>query len=456
MLPRFETVARRRPVDLVSPGSVLVDVETAADRSVHATPHPAPYAAVVAEPRGPVTGRLHLELAAGGVRLTGWYDGARRAAGLTVDAGGTTTAHRSRRHGRPAEPVSAVGLALTGTHLSVLTREPDGWVVRGRVDLRERLGEGATRDESWLGALVSGHRWEGEPVPLRLTAGGFGQLGLRDVRLVTHEDGTPVRDQGALLLSATSAGPGFFDTAHTSVWGLSPDLALTHRADLFFRRPEQPGVFGDHATHLVRRADDWLVATSTWGDFDRRRPGATVAVTLAASGEDLLRGRHVLATRPLALPTAGLRSVGVWDPHLVRVEGRWLVGFVNAPRFFRFHPALAGGPTLDDLTLLGAATDRIATEGTTLVEVDGQWRVLASDGRDGRSGQRRGYPVFDLRLAEVGALDAPYPSNIPWPTLVREPDGGWLMVAFDGTAYGGGLPGYGTHGDLVLMRSVRG
>ena len=53
----------------------------------------------------------------------------------------------------------------------------------------------------------------------------------------------------------------------------------------------------------------------------------------------------------------------------------------------------------------------------------------------------------------VGALEAPYPSNIPWPTVVRLGDGSWLLVAFDGTVYGGPLPGYGTHGDVVLMRA---
>ena len=58
-------------------------------------------------------------------------------------------------------------------------------------------------------------------------------------------------------------------------------LALEHLSDLFFRRPDAPGAYGDHATHLVRDGDRWLVATSTWGDFDRSRPGAGVAVTLA-------------------------------------------------------------------------------------------------------------------------------------------------------------------------------
>ena len=45
--------------------------------------------------------------------------------------------------------------------------------------------------------------------------------------------------------------------------------------------------------------------------------------------------------------------------------------------------------------------------------------MLASDGRDGRRGQRARYPMFDLAMAEVGELAAAYPTNLPWPTLVQ-------------------------------------
>src|SRR3546814_766383 len=112
--------------------------------------------------------------------------------------------------------------------------------------------------------------------------------------------------------------------------------------DLCFQRPDAPGGYGDHATHLVRDGDGWLVATSTWGDFDQRKAGATVRITLAETSADLLTGRHLLETRELPVPTDGLSSVGVWDPHLVQTGEEWLVGFVSARKFFDFHPAYAG------------------------------------------------------------------------------------------------------------------
>ena len=191
-----------------------------------------------------------------------------------------------------------------------------------------------------------------------------------------------------LWLTATSAGPGVLrHRAHQRV-APRPRHARGQptRADLFFRRPDRPGVFGDHATHLVRTGDGWLVATSTWGDFETpttragRRTPAGLRVTLAESGADLLRGATSSTPASCRCPPTASPPIATWDPHLVRRDGRWLVGFVSARRFFDFHPALAAGPTLDDLRLLGAATDRTATEGTTLVR-----------GRrpDGRPRQRR-------------------------------------------------------------------
>jgi len=413
-LPSFAPAGSARPVELA--------------RAAPLGPPRAPALAVEAP-----TDVGELVLTSGGDRLAVSYDDRFT---LTVTTSDRATTHRSRRSARPDGPVDRLALTLTGTHLVGWGREAGGWVARGRVDLSDRVD---THDEHWLaGAAAEG----GE---LRT----FGQVGLRDLRVVTHADGSPYDDgRGGVLLTATSAGPGFFDAAHTSLWRLDPDaLALTHLSDVFFRRPDRPGVYGDHATHLVRDGDRWLVATSTWGDFDRAGPGASVGVTLAETDADLLAGRHVLDTRPLPLPTTGLRSVGVWDPHLVRTDDGWLVAYVSARRFFEFGPVLASGPDLDRLELRAAGVGHLETEGPTLHRIDGDWRVLVSDSR------RRAYPVLDLDLRETGLLDAPYPTNIPWPTVVSH-DGTLLLVGFDGERYGGRVVGYGSHGAVRFARPV--
>ena len=426
MLPRFEIVHRTRPVDLIRPGSDL-------GRPV------APYAAVTADLGG--QGPAVVSLGGAEAEFTATLD--EDGLALRITTGSTTTDHRSRRFGRPEGEVAGLALSLTATHVVGYTREGDRWRVRARFDLHERFDP---HDEAWLGQV----RESSSGAATGVRAGLFGQLGLRDLRLVTHADGTPYREGDGYLLSATSAGPGAFATGHTSVWSLDAEsFALEHRADLFFRRPDRPGVYGDHACHLVRDDGRWLVAASTWGDFDKARKEHEVAATLAETTADITHGTHVLDTRRLVLPTTGMSSVGVWDPHLVRTDDGWLVGYVSARKYFRFHPVVAQGPDLDSLQVRGAATARRATEGTTLARLAGSWRLLASDGRDGRRGQNTRFPIFDLDLREVGTLDAPYPSNIPWPTLL-EHDGRWLLICFDGARYGGKLVGYGSHGDVVI------
>ncbi len=453
-LPRFAPVARLRPVALVQPGA--------------AAPI-APYLAAEADLDDPGSAGI-AELRFGDDAFAARWNG--RTLSLRVTQGGEWRNHTSRRHATGRTP-DAVAVTLTGPFVTGWLREHGTWVARGVVDLVAERSTLDVHDEEWLA------RFEG----VGDRSGVFGQLGLRDVRLATHADGTPYRFPGGaggpggpgeeVLLTATSAGPGGFRSAHTSVWSFTPPAdgvlpTLAHRGDLFFRRPPQdglPGAYGDHATHLVRDGDHWLVATSTWGTFDPTRD-PHVTTTLATSSADLSTGQHLLDTVPLDLPTTGLTSVGRWDPHLVRQEGAgngsddWLVGFVSAERWFRFHPVVASGPDLDSLTLRAAAPERRACEGTTLTRVDGRWWVLASDGPDSRRTERQTYPVFDLDLVQHGVLDADYPSNIPWPTTLPPADDApsehradWSLIGFDSTPYGGPLLAYGTHGEVCVQRA---
>ncbi|UUZ61554.1 hypothetical protein [Nocardioides sp. B-3] len=230
MLPRFEIVRRLRPVSLVRPGS-----GRPVERGVHALPMPAPYAVVVMRlaDDSPASLAFHL----GEHRLAGHLDGPQ--AELRVTQGDTTTSHRSRRHGRCAVRPSQLALTLTGSHVTLLLEEDGTWVARARLDVTDLVD---VHDAALLAAL----RVECSSAA---TAGAFGQLGLRDIRLVTSRDGTPVRSSGQLLFSATSAGPGFFDTAHTSVWSLDPGSPGP-------RAPQRPVLPAPRPTGRVRRPRD--------------------------------------------------------------------------------------------------------------------------------------------------------------------------------------------------------
>ncbi|MCO7222284.1 hypothetical protein [Klenkia sp. PcliD-1-E] len=279
-------------------------------------------------------------------------------------------------------------------------------------------------------------------------AGSFGAAGVRDPQVVTRTDGSPYVRDGRLLVTMTCAGLGFFQQAHWGVWAMDPadPGGLEQVGELFFRRDGL--VLGDHAGHVVVDEDLGVatVLVSSWGDHDTER-GVHVRATRTAV--DVLAGTHVLESERIDLPT----EVSAWDPTLARVGGRWHLGFVECPSFgpprYEFHPALAATDDADPLSGLrrvGADPARTQTEGTVWQRFGDAWYLLASDG------DARTYPVYDAQLRERGLLQAPYGSNIPHPAVVPA-RGAWWLVTFDGTPWGDDVLGYGTHGDLVVMRS---
>jgi hypothetical protein len=283
-------------------------------------------------------------------------------------------------------------------------------------------------------------------------AGYFGQAGIRDLHVISHSDGRPYIRNGKLYLTATQAGLSFFQAAHWGVWTLDLDepYQVEPVAALFFERDGL--VLGDHAGQIV--ADDhdggFHVAVSSWGDFAFKG----MHVRYCRTFNNILSGVHVLKSARMSLPT----DVSAWDPSMVRIGGRWYVGFVESPyqdptRGFNFHPALARsdrGGSLNRLSKVGADLSRDQTEGTILQKVGGRWYLLASDGVD------RQYRVYDLSMKLLGFLKAPYGSNIPHPQVIPISDQGqttYLLITFEGTQYHEELLGYGTHGDLIVMRA---
>jgi hypothetical protein len=285
-------------------------------------------------------------------------------------------------------------------------------------------------------------------------AGYFGQAGIRDLHVISHSDGRPYIRNGKLYLTATQAGLSFFQAAHWGVWTLDLDepYQVEPVAALFFERDGL--VLGDHAGQIV--ADDhdgcFHVAVSSWGDFAFKG----MHVRYCRTFNNILSGVHVLKSARMSLPT----DVSAWDPSMVRIGGRWYVGFVESPyqdptRGFNFHPALARsdrGGSLNRLSKVGADLSRDQTEGTILQKVGGRWYLLASDGVD------RQYRVYDLSMKLLGFLKAPYGSNIPHPQVIPISDQGqttYLLITFEGTQYHEELLGYGTHGDLIVMRAAQ-
>lgn len=444
---RFEPFARLRPFELVSRGfEQYADAGGPIDGIHRSTAGPiAPYAAIelnVEDTRADVAAGL---LARDGDGVTVELDPRRQRIRIVVTVGGARHKVRSRkvRSGR----VNRLAFVVCENQVTAVVDSGRGW--RPIATAREPVADLIDlRDPEVLGRLgyAWGARGAGTAVVRDVRVGPFGMTGLRDPHLVQHADGRPYVRDGRHYVTMTCAGMGFFTQAHWGVFALDLERPkeLTQVAHLFTHRRGR--LLGDHAGQIVVDGDRCIVTVSSWGDFT---PERGVHVRHAVTGPEVLDGVHVLDTERLALPT----SHSAWDPSLTRIDDRWHVAYVESPsqRPFRFRPALAaspaGGSYDRDLTLVGADTAHTQCEGPIIARLDGRWRVLASDG------DARTYPTYDLAMRRLGDLDAPYGSNIPHPQLIGDgaSEARW-MLTFDGTPWGSRVLGYGTHGDVLLLR----
>ncbi|MCR6031416.1 hypothetical protein GGQ22_08140 [Nocardioides sp. zg-579] len=446
---------QHRPFALVAPGFAALEGYAVRpsdagpgrgrDVGLHDSGPPAPFAAVQARvtPGGEgATAALGLATPAGEHVLVRWSSRTGRVT-IEVRTGGRTRVLRRRTVSPAGSPTGTFGLAfaLCENQVTALLDTGAGWepVLTERTKVADLVD---LRRED----VLAEHRyaWAGQDVALEVDAGVFGMTGLRDPHLVQHADGTPYERDGRVYLTWTCAGLGFFQQAHWTVWSLDPadprDMRL--EGQLFSRRDGL--VLGDHAGQVVRDGDRWLVASSSWGDFE---PGS-IHVRHTETTADVLHGVHVLDHERTPLPT----EQGTWDPGFTRVDGAWHVGYVESPSQdpFDFHPVLARTRAArwhEDLEPVLVADDLHQTEGPIIATVEDTTWFLASDG------DARHYPVFDLGGRRVGRLDAPYPSNIPHPQLLADPAGGWWMISFEGTQFAEPVMGYGGHGDVVLLHS---
>lgn len=447
----FDIEEQFRPFALVSPGFEQVRDSSSGSTSSLVRTAESPVAPFVAVELS-VTNADRAEVVAGllsadGDQVAVVYSADRQQVSIEVHRGADTRVVGQAKV--QLQTPFTFAFALCENQVTALVDDGGGWqpVLTNRDQVAELID---LRDPKALSGFTFGYGARNGEVGLgAVTAGPFGMVGVRDPHLVQRPDGTPYVRDGLAYLTFTCAGLGFFQQAHWGVFTLDLEdpTKLTQVAHLYTSRDGL--LVGDHAGQVIvdEPAGQFTAFTSSWGDFD----GSGVHVRHAVTSADVLAGVHLLETEPLALPT----KVSSWDPAVTRIDDKWHVAFVESPSQdpFDFHPALATGPsgsTYDDgLQLIGADTSRHQCEGPILQQIEGKWYLLASDG------DQRQYRVYDLSVKSLGALDAPYGTNIPHPQLIPRPGGGYLMVTFDGKQYAEDVLGYGGHGDVIIMSSQR-
>lgn len=432
----FEEHERFRPFELLPDAGVFHDEDDVDTRERRYVGHAlqAPYLTVELTPNAsPASSAAGLACPSGTVEAE--YDPGTGIARITFDAGpGPVQLAATAVKG----PCMRLAVTFTENVVVLWRGGPAGWEVL----LKHALDRDKSLDLRTTGE-ITGSRLYCRGGFRKVRAGYFGYLGLRDPQLIRRPDGEPVHRGGRVWITATCAGPGFFPAAHWAVFSFPAedpsDLRL--ESHLFF---ERDGLrLGDHAGFILHDGGSALLGVSSWGDF-----AENAHIRRASSQRDLLTGVHVLESQRWELPT----EYDSWDPSMLLHDGKWWLGFVECTGYkprFTFRPALAAtqvGAGWDaPLAYIGADEVHQQTEGTMLTLHAGTLNLLASDG------DARDYPVYDLEMNRIDTLHAPYPTNIPHP-LVIDVGGNPFILTFDGTPVSGKELGYGTHGDVIILR----
>lgn len=434
---RLRVTHRFRPVEMVAPGFVEFDTDRPEDGALVRTGvgMRAPFGAVEVTPAGTATVRAGWATVDGEAILAE-YDAVRRM--VAVKQGDTTLAEAPV----PDAAVPArFAATLTGRKVTAVVLDAEGaWVPLATALVESpdlRRPEVLARYEHAYGGAVT-----------HVRAGYFGQVGLRDPHLITHADGRPYLREGGYLFTVGNAGMGFAQEAHWSVWALDPDdpERMAQVAKLFFAHDGI--VTGDNAGQIVWDDErERFVILVCGGDL----PTPGVHVRHATTTADITRGVHVIANERLPGPV----HLSSWEPAIARIDGRWHIAYADVVQLdpeLAFHPVLVtareGGDYHEGLTVRAADTAVRRTEGCVLQRFDTGWHLLATDDEDRR------YRVYDLDLHEIGTLDAPYLEGGPHPQMFPLAGDGrdFLMLTFANVQFHEKVLGYGTEGDVVVLR----
>jgi hypothetical protein len=264
-------------------------------------------------------------------------------------------------------------------------------------------------------------------------AGRFGGVGIRDICVVTHEDGSPkfASPTSVYALATLAGASGGISEASCGSFVIDLEKkTFTQVGTLMVLRGGK--IQNDHAGSMIREDNgDQHFCISTWGDT----PAATrILYKLVLAATDLLNGAHVIsgmATLALSvLPTVG---AGQYDPFLIFKAGLWYIAYTVAPvppaPGTPFFPALDSSNNLTVWGNIGSDTTAARYEGTRILPFNGTSHVL--------TGGQFNAKMYTLGMVYEGIVNwispgdgttQPHPMIFPYGTID-------VLITFDQTKW---------------------
>lgn len=304
---------------------------------------------------------------------------------------------------------TTIAISMVGTWLTVyakLSGAPTLWVKVTSFDVSVYIDFKAQDLSLWYPCF--GHASPGTFANTmtykNFQAGRFGGVGIRDICVVTHEDGSPyfASPTSVYALATLAGASGGIVEASMGVFIIDLEKKeFTQTGVIMVNRSGK--IQNDHAGCMIREDNgDQHLCVSTWGTD----PTPTrIEYKFVAAATDLLNGSHVVSAMAILNLTQQPASFGQYDPFLIRLSGVWYMAYtVSTPAAGTpFYPALDDSLDLTTWVNIGSDPTAARYEGTRILPFAGQSYVL--------TGGQFNMKMYTLAMVYVGIVNCISPGD---------------------------------------------
>jgi len=391
----------------------------------------------------------------------GWFDPSRGRANVELKIGGSFDNGSAVDVGAVTGAFE-VGVSINANEVTMLLKVGETWKPIMTHNVESSLALWATANLAayplaW-GAKTSTAADSHTIDAVRM--GTFGHVGMRDYRLVTFDDGTPIERNGMYYLAATCAGLSkqvdqqSTRASYTGIFEFNPHTySLRQTAAIFFERSGRR--VGDHGGTIIydRATKRWVVFASNFGDYTTGT--SKYSNYVAYFDADILNGVHIASapTQWLVPDLANGSPDYTWSPDIKRIGGVWYVTWVDSSGGEESFGTLATADTVEGPFTIITRTNAMSVnyEAATFARVGGEWRWCIGSNVDDV------VRVYDLDGVYVGDVGAAELVGFP-PTranMIPVSIGGTTRYVWPLFTAAGWQAGYvSSQGTTVLLESV--
>lgn len=311
-------------------------------------------------------------------------------------------------------PPFTLALSIVGNWATLFTYSAGVWAKVTSYDFSGVLNFKTQNHSLWYGCFGNVNpgadtnvtQWDNFKV------GRFGGVGIRDISVLTTEDGTPLVSGSIATVTATMAGAsGGIQESSMGVFEVDLEKKeFTQTAVILFNR--SGSVQPDHAGQImVSNNGDQRILVSSWGDFPSP---PSIYYKFVAAGTDLTTGSHVIASPTELALTELPPGGGRYDPSLAKVDNTtWKIAYTATPVAANgFYPVIDESSDLSTWSNVGKDTTATRYEGSKLIKFGDTYYAMWGGQYDMK--------LYDQDMVYVGLANVISPgdgSTQPWPMI---------------------------------------